>query len=56
MATCAAISALVQDVDVDELIDGRLHDFSDQLQASIADLHHSIEATWFAPAHAAVGS
>ncbi|MEZ5374965.1 MAG: alpha-E domain-containing protein [Acidimicrobiales bacterium] len=56
MAACASISAMVQDIDVEQLIDGRLHDFSEALQESISMLHSRIEATWFAPDHAAVGS
>ncbi len=55
MAACAAISSMLQDVDVDDLIAGELHDFSERLQASIGELHSRIEASWFAPAHAAVG-
>ncbi len=55
MAACASIAAKLQETDVDELVDGNLHRFSEELQEAIAEFHSVIEATWFSPSHATVG-
>ena len=44
-----------EQIDVDELVDGSLHRFSEELQEAIAGFHTVIEATWFSPSHATVG-
>lgn len=54
MTACAAAASMVQSVDIDGLVDGGLHDFADELQAAIGELHARIESTWFSPAHAAI--
>ncbi|MEM9131577.1 MAG: alpha-E domain-containing protein [Actinomycetota bacterium] len=54
MASCAAVETLLQSVDAAELLDGRLHDFIDEVQLALSDLHDEIESTWFEPASAPV--
>ncbi len=54
MASCAALETKLQSVDAAELLDGRLHDFIDEVQLALSDLHGEIESTWFEPASAPV--
>lgn len=54
MSSCAALETLLQSVDAAELLDGRLHDFIDEVQLGLSDLHTEIESTWFEPASAPV--
>lgn len=52
MAACARAQDTLAAVEVADLVDGGLHDFVDVLQQRIADIHHGIETSWFAPASA----
>lgn len=54
MAACASIAAMVESVDVDELVDGALHRFADSLQEATAAFHEQISATWFVSTETAV--
>ncbi|MEL7154962.1 MAG: alpha-E domain-containing protein [Actinomycetota bacterium] len=54
MAACAGVETLLQGVDVIDLLDGKLHDFVDELQLALSDLHQQVESTWFEPAPAAL--
>jgi uncharacterized alpha-E superfamily protein len=56
MAACAEIEAKLQSVDIEALVEQGLHEFADQLQLAVGELHGHIESTWFAPAQAAVAS
>lgn len=47
MAACAATQRLLQSADMDELADGSLHGFVDELQISIGDIHDHIAVSWF---------
>ena len=54
MAACASTQEMLQRVDVGRLVDGRLHEFVDELQLRIASIHDDLEASWFAPQSAAI--
>ncbi len=49
MAAIASTQSRLQEVDATGSVDGWLHDFVDQLQVGIADIHDNIESRWFAP-------
>ena len=50
MSAVAAAQNQLQDVDVSRLTDGSLHEFVDELQIRLAEIHHQIESGWFVPA------
>lgn len=54
MAGCAETQLLVSDSDVDELVDGGLHEFVDSVQLKLGSIHETICATWFESARAEV--
>lgn len=54
MAACTAIAAKVESVDIDDLVNGGLHAFAEELQEGIAEFHDQIATTWFARAESAV--
>jgi len=40
---------LIWDIDINDLLDGGLHDFIDELQRVFAAIHDCVAATWFLP-------
>ena len=50
MAGSAAVQALLEDLDVDELVDDGLHDFVDQLQEDLGTVHSELADAYFQPA------
>lgn len=56
MAACAEAEKLIQEADVDALVEGGVGEFVDELQLALGNLHDQIEATWFAPVHAALSN
>lgn len=48
MARSAAVEQVLSGVDVDELVDGGLHDHLDVVQSAIGDVHTAVHDTWFA--------
>ncbi len=55
MSAIAATQSRLQDVDVSVLVDGSLHEFVDDLQVSLADIHREIETSWLVPDRARRG-
>ncbi|MEM7337844.1 MAG: alpha-E domain-containing protein [Actinomycetota bacterium] len=55
MAACASVGTLLQGVDMDDLMNGGLHEFVDELQLAISELHDRIGETWFQTVPTAVG-
>jgi len=50
MAGSAAVQALLEDLDVDELVEDGLHDFVDQLQEDLGTVHSELADAYFQPA------
>ncbi len=49
VAACEAITRSIGAADVAALAAGSMHDFADEIQRSIGDLHAAIDDTWFHP-------
>lgn len=47
MGRCAATQTLLGQASPDALVQDGLHQFSDELQRAIAEVHQAIDATWF---------
>ncbi len=52
MSACAKVQKDLSDVNITALVEGELHDFVDELQLGIADVHDRMASTWFLPAPA----
>ena len=47
MAACALVQRMLEDVDVDALDGAALHDFVDELQQGIGDVHNQVAGSYF---------
>ncbi len=53
---CESIVRLTGDADIEALANGAMHDFADQIQQAIGNVHSAIDETWFHPVVAATQS
>jgi uncharacterized alpha-E superfamily protein len=49
MSACAAVQKLLSDADIAELCDGGLHEFIDEVQLAIGEVHGHMAESWFLP-------
>ena len=47
LRSISRVQRAVQELDVNKLMNGKLHEFIDTLQVDLADIHSQVSQTWF---------